>query len=317
MYCKLFASLYQGTLRGKAHEILVFTNLLACCDQEGCVDKHFRSIADEVGLTVEEVKVAIQNLESPDPESRSQECDGARIVRLQIHRNWGWKVVNYLKYRAIRNEEDRREQNRRAQAVFRARHAENRPMSAKISQSKPQKAHTDTEGDVDISNLQYTYCPDSDVSKASPQGGSQSYHPDSRTALHWLNEKSGKHFRELDSNLKFISARLCEEGVDIEGVKLMIERQCKMWKGTNMAEYLRPETLFNKTKFDSYFSARELPVKAINQGNQNENRKSVSEQRNEGIGKSSAPSRSIDEIIAERNKIRDAEIARQLGTSGN
>ena len=67
-------------------------------------------------------------------------------------------------------------------------------MSAKISQSKPQKAHTDTEGDTDTSLLQYKYCPNSSDSKASPQGGSHSYHPDSRTALHWLNEKSGKHF---------------------------------------------------------------------------------------------------------------------------
>ena len=70
MYCKLFASLYQGTLRGKSHEILVFTNMLAHADAEGCVDKHFRAIADEVGLSVDEVKEAVENLESPDPESR-------------------------------------------------------------------------------------------------------------------------------------------------------------------------------------------------------------------------------------------------------
>ena len=45
MYCKLFASLYQGTLRGQSDEILVFTNLLANCDRDGYVDKHFRAIA--------------------------------------------------------------------------------------------------------------------------------------------------------------------------------------------------------------------------------------------------------------------------------
>ena len=48
--------------------------------------------------------------------------------------------------------------------------------------------------------------------------------------------------------------------MDIEGVKKMIVRQCKRWKGTEMAEYLRPETLFNKTKFDGYYAARDLPV---------------------------------------------------------
>lgn len=121
MYCKLFASLYQGTLRGKSHEILVFTNMLAHADSEGCVDKHFRAIADEVGLTVDEVKAAIAQLESPDPESRSPENEGRRIVRINDHRAWGWQLVNYAKYREIRNDADRREANRIAQAKWRER----------------------------------------------------------------------------------------------------------------------------------------------------------------------------------------------------
>lgn len=119
MYCKLFASLYQGTLRGKSHEILVFTNMLAHADQDGCVDKHFRAIADEVGLTVDEVKAAIEVLESPDPESRSPEKDGRRIERINDHRAWGWQIVNYGKYRAIKSDEDRRKANREAQARHR------------------------------------------------------------------------------------------------------------------------------------------------------------------------------------------------------
>jgi uncharacterized phage protein (TIGR02220 family) len=86
------------------------------------------------------------------------------------------------------------------------------------------------------------------------------YHKDSRTALHWLNEKSGKHFRETDTNLSFISQRLSEPEVTIDGVKQMIDRQCLRWKGKTEAEYLRPETLFNKTKFDGYYAAKEQPV---------------------------------------------------------
>ena len=121
MYCKLFASLYQGTLRGKSHEILVFTNMLAHADAEGCVDKHFRAIADEVGLSVDEVKAAVENLESPDPESRSPEMDGRRLLRINDHRAWGWKIVNYGKYREIKNDEDRRKANREAQARWRER----------------------------------------------------------------------------------------------------------------------------------------------------------------------------------------------------
>jgi uncharacterized phage protein (TIGR02220 family) len=87
------------------------------------------------------------------------------------------------------------------------------------------------------------------------------YHPDSRTALHILNESSRRHFRETDANLSIISHRLKEPGVDIAGVRRMIERQCARWLNTEQAEYLRPETLFGKTKFDGYYASRDLPAK--------------------------------------------------------
>lgn len=135
MYCKLFASLYQGTLRGKSHEILVFTNMLAHADAEGCVDKHFRAIADEVGLSVDEVKAAVQNLESPDPESRSPEMDGRRLLRINDHRAWGWKIVNYGKYREIKNDEDRRKANREAQARWRERQKNKASVSITVTDS--------------------------------------------------------------------------------------------------------------------------------------------------------------------------------------
>lgn len=147
MYAKLFTSIYQGTLRGNSHGLLVFTNLLAHCDKDGIVDIHPRAISEEVGLPLEAVKAALNVLESPDDESRSPEEQGRRIVRLDEHRAWGWRVVNYLKYRAIRSEDDRREQNRIAQERYRNK---SKPPSAKVSHDKPQSAHT--EADVEALN---------------------------------------------------------------------------------------------------------------------------------------------------------------------
>lgn len=146
MFAKLFASLYQGTLRGRAHEILVFTNLIAHCDPEGYVDKHFKAISEEVGITVDEVKAAIEKLEAPDPESRSPEEDGRRIVRIDDHRVWGWRIVNYGKYRRIRDEADRREQNRIAQARFREKSAYVSKVS-KVSHGKPMSAQAEAEAE--------------------------------------------------------------------------------------------------------------------------------------------------------------------------
>ena len=139
MYAKLFTSLFQGTLRGNSNGILVFTNLLAHADKTGIVDMHPRAISEEVGLSIEAVRAALIELESPDPESRSPEQNGRRIIRLDEHRDWGWQIVNYVKYRAIRSEEDRREQNRLAQERYRQRHSK---------QSKPRSAQEEAEGEA-------------------------------------------------------------------------------------------------------------------------------------------------------------------------
>jgi hypothetical protein len=136
MYVKLFSSIYQGTLRGRPYCLLVFTNLLAHADSHGIVDIHPNAIADEIGLDISEVKQTLLILEEPDSESRSPESEGRRIVRLDGHRAWGWQIVNYVKYRVIKNEDDRREQNRAAQERWRNK---NKPASAEISSVSPDK----------------------------------------------------------------------------------------------------------------------------------------------------------------------------------
>ena len=137
MYVKLFSSIYQGTLRGKSDCLLVFTNLLAHADQHGIVDVHPSAISDEVGLPLDRVTLALTDLESPDPESRSPENEGRRILRMDGHRAWGWKVTNYGKYRTIKNEDDRREQNRLAQERWRNRNKHSSAEVISVSRDKP------------------------------------------------------------------------------------------------------------------------------------------------------------------------------------
>ena len=111
--------------------------------------------------------------------------------------------------------------------------------------------------------------------RPSPSPSSLAYCPASRTLLHFLNEQTGKHFRETDANLKFIHSRLQEPGVDLGGCQTMILRQVKKWRGTNMADYLRPETLFNKTKFDGYYGAKDQPIETAEAGEAKPKRREI------------------------------------------
>lgn len=73
--------------------------------------------------------------------------------------------------------------------------------------------------------------------------------------LTYLNEKAGTHFRPIESNLKFINARL--KDYTEEELKSVINKKVDEWKGGKMQMYLRPETLFNATKFETYLNGLE------------------------------------------------------------
>lgn len=145
MYGKLFASLYQGTLRGQSDAILVFTNMIAFADAEGFVDKHPSAIADETGLTMERVQAAIAILMAPDLESRSPENEGKRLVLIDDHRNWGWVIVNHSKYRNIKSEADRRAQNRESQKRWREKRKQD---CLRVSTRKQPSAQVEEEVDA-------------------------------------------------------------------------------------------------------------------------------------------------------------------------
>lgn len=70
--------------------------------------------------------------------------------------------------------------------------------------------------------------------------------------IDYLNEKAKTRYTTCKSNTKFIAARLKE--YSLEDLKSVIDCKCKEWKGTNMEMYLRPETLFNATKFENYYN---------------------------------------------------------------
>jgi hypothetical protein len=119
LFVKLFPSLYTGSLRGDSHGQLVFLNMLANADPDGRDDRHPRVMADEIGLSIEQTKVAIARLSDPDKESRTAADEGRRIRLLDGHRGWGRQIVNFEQYQATKDPEQRRAQNRAAQARFR------------------------------------------------------------------------------------------------------------------------------------------------------------------------------------------------------
>ena len=81
-------------------------------------------------------------------------------------------------------------------------------------------------------------------------------HDEAKEVINHLNSKTGKSFRITDSNLKFVLSRL-SDGFSLSELKNVIDKKAVEWSGTDMDKYLRPETLFNATKFQSYLNEKE------------------------------------------------------------
>lgn len=82
--------------------------------------------------------------------------------------------------------------------------------------------------------------------------------------LEYLNQKANRSFRPVSAHLDPIRARLNEAGVTAEGVRQMIDVKCADWlNDRNLSQYLRPQTLFRKSKFAEYYDNRNRNFKVI------------------------------------------------------
>jgi len=133
MFAKVFASLWDGTLADQWETWSTFVFMLAHCDADGVIDMTPQAISRRSCIPMDKVKAALEHLESPDPQSRTSELDGRRIERLDDHRDWGWRIVNYVSYRNMRDQEQRREQNRESQTRRRERVSTRQQPSAAVS----------------------------------------------------------------------------------------------------------------------------------------------------------------------------------------
>ncbi len=98
-YVPLFASLTTGTLCGRWPNVGLWPIVLSLSDMHGRVDVTPMYLAQVTGLPLEEVVACMRRFCEPDPFSRTGVENGARLVLIDGHRDWGWKIVNHLKYR--------------------------------------------------------------------------------------------------------------------------------------------------------------------------------------------------------------------------
>lgn len=81
---------------------------------------------------------------------------------------------------------------------------------------------------------------------------------DTDTPILYLNEKTGRKFSPKNkANIDLVKARFAE-GRTLEDFKVVIDKKAAAWMtDEKMASYLRPETLFSRSHFESYLNEPE------------------------------------------------------------
>jgi uncharacterized phage protein (TIGR02220 family) len=82
--------------------------------------------------------------------------------------------------------------------------------------------------------------------------------------ISYLNEKAGTKYRASGSKTQRLIKARFNDGFNDEDFKKVIDIKVAEWSGTDMAKYLRPETLFG-TKFESYLN-QEVKKSKTNKG---------------------------------------------------
>lgn len=86
--------------------------------------------------------------------------------------------------------------------------------------------------------------------------------PQAKEVLEYLNRKTGRAYRPVTANTDLIRARI-RDGTSVDSMKTVIDVKTEQWlNDPKMAGYLRPLTLFNRTKFEQYVGELQVNVAA-------------------------------------------------------
>ena len=165
------------------------------------------SLADQTGLTVKQVRRALDNLEKTGEIAREGQTKGTLIT-----------VVNYALYQLSESEQGKQRANK-GQAEGKQR-------------ATPKESNKDNK---EINN--------------------NAFAETCQRIIGYLNEKAGTSYKPNAKYIKeHIQARLNDGYTEADFFKV-IDNQTAKWLGTDMEQYLSPDTLFRPSKFDKYLNA--------------------------------------------------------------
>jgi hypothetical protein len=111
MFVKLFTQILDSSIADNRRLRHFFTDLLLCADPQGYVMMTDSAISRRIGATIDEVEWGLGELSRPDARSKTPDYEGRRIEKLE-GTGYGWRIVNFESYKALKSADDLREKTK-------------------------------------------------------------------------------------------------------------------------------------------------------------------------------------------------------------
>ena len=150
-YAKLFSSITESSLWSEPKETrILFVSMLARADAVGFVEASVPGLSRLANISEEETIASLASLEGPDRNSKNQDNDGRRILKV----DGGWMIINYEHYRNRRSDEERREYLKEYMREYRKKHSvNNRKQSVNIvNPGKPRLTQAEATAEAEASS---------------------------------------------------------------------------------------------------------------------------------------------------------------------
>jgi len=163
-FTKLFSSITESTIwREDDKTRILWITMLAMADRKGRVWASVPGLADRARISLPDCVAALNRFMSPDEWSRTKDNDGIRIAEI----DGGWVLLNYDKYRAIRDQETIKETNRLSMRRRRAKEVDECVHS--VPQCIQAEAEAEAEADKQTNNMSATSSRDAAVKAPKKQ----------------------------------------------------------------------------------------------------------------------------------------------------
>jgi hypothetical protein len=117
--------------------------MLAMADRKGRIEASIPGLANRARVTLEECEHALSRFMAPDKYSRTPDNDGKRIEPI----SGGWQLLNYAKYREMRDHEARLEYQREWDRLHRNNDKKNPTESDASDKIRPGPTKAEAEAD--------------------------------------------------------------------------------------------------------------------------------------------------------------------------